>query len=119
MSGLTTHILDLTYGTPASHVEIELYYQENSLSQWQLLKTAVTNSDGRLDQPLLSIKEIKIGSYEILFHIGDYFRRKKIELADPPFLEKVPVRFGIADPATHYHVPLLVSPWGYQVYRGS
>jgi len=129
MSGLTTHILDLTHGTPASDVVIELFYQEAGVtseattraanSDWTLLKTAVTNPDGRLDQPILSGEEMKIGSYELVFHIGDYFRSRKVMVSEPPFLEQVPVRFGIAEPTKHYHVPLLVSPWGYQVYRGS
>lgn len=119
MSGLTTHILDLTHGQPASKVKIELYFSETAQGEWQLLKTAVTNSDGRLDHPFLSEKEIQIGNYELVFHIGDYFRKKEIKLPDPPFLDKIPVRFGISNPESHYHVPLLVSPWGYQVYRGS
>lgn len=119
MSGLTTHILDLTHGQPASDVTIELFFSETPMGEWQLLKTAVTNSDGRLNQPLLSEKEMKIGNYELVFHIGDYFRSKAIELPEPPFLEKVPVRFGIANSKSHYHIPLLISPWGYQIYRGS
>lgn len=122
MSGLTTHILDLTHGIPASNVTVELYFQEEKKStslDWTLLKTAKTNYDGRLDQPLLSAKEMKIGIYELVFHIGDYFLSRKIPLPNPPFLNTVPVRFAIADTERHYHVPLLVSPWGYQVYRGS
>ena len=119
MSGLTTHILDLTHGKPAANVKIELYYSESSSSTWQLLQTAVTNADGRLDGPLLTGEDAKTGTYEIIFHIGDYFRNQSIELPEPPFLDQVPVRFGLASPASHYHVPLLVSPWGYQVYRGS
>lgn len=119
MSGLTTHILDLTHGTPAENVTIELYYLEEASSKWQLIKKAVTNSDGRLDSPLLSAEEANIGNYELLFHIGDYFRNQNVELPEPPFLNQIPVRFGLANPEKHYHVPLLVSPWGYQVYRGS
>ncbi|KAA9028583.1 hydroxyisourate hydrolase [Niallia endozanthoxylica] len=118
MTGITTHILDLTHGTPASHVKIELFIQEGT-SGWKHLKTTATNDDGRLDVPLLTEEEMKIGVYELIFHIGEYFRRKDIPLPDPPFLELVPVRFGISDVNRHYHVPLLVSPWGYQVYRGS
>lgn len=119
MSGLTTHILDLTHGKPAKNVVIELYFLNEDSTEWQLLKTTVTNSEGRLNSPLLSAEEVKIGNYELIFHIGDYFRNQNLELPDPPFLEKVPVRFGLADLLDHYHVPLLVSPWGYQVYRGS
>ncbi|MEQ2526796.1 hydroxyisourate hydrolase [Bacillaceae bacterium CLA-AA-H227] len=117
MTGLTTHILDLTHGTPASNVTIELYFYGEH--EWQFLTSAVTNSNGRLDEPLLSEEDTKIGTYELVFHIGDYFRSKALELPELPFLDKVPVRFSIADTTAHYHVPLLVSPWGYQVYRGS
>jgi 5-hydroxyisourate hydrolase len=117
MSGLTTHVLDLSHGQPASHVKVELYYSE--AQEWQLIKTVVTNSDGRLNEPLLSENEVKIGTYELIFHVGDYFRSKNIDLQNPAFLENIPVRFGIADLERHYHVPLLISPWGYQVYRGS
>jgi 5-hydroxyisourate hydrolase len=117
MTGLSTHILDLTHGTPASNVTIQLYFQNQS--EWKLIKTAVTNSDGRLDTPFLLEEEMKIGNYELLFHIGDYFNSKNIEQLDYPFLGSIPIRFGISDPKAHYHVPLLVSPWGYQTYRGS
>ncbi|QGQ45407.1 hydroxyisourate hydrolase [Metabacillus sediminilitoris] len=117
MSGLTTHVLDLSHGQPASHMKVKLYYSE--AQEWQLIKTVVTNSDGRLNEPLLSENEVKIGTYELVFHVGDYFRSKNIELQNPAFLEQVPVRFGIANLKHHYHVPLLISPWGYQVYRGS
>ncbi len=118
MTGITTHILDLTHGIPASHVKIELFIQEET-SGWTHVKTTATNEDGRLDDPLLTEEEMKIGNYELIFHVGGYFRNKGITLPDPPFLELVPVRFGISDINKHYHVPLLVSPWGYQVYRGS
>lgn len=119
MSGLTTHILDLTHGKPAENVKIELFFLNEDSNTRQLIKKAVTNSDGRLDTPLLTGDEAKIGNYELIFHIGEYFSIQNIELPDPPFLEKVPVQFGIANLEAHYHVPLLVSPWGYQVYRGS
>jgi 5-hydroxyisourate hydrolase len=119
MSGVTTHILDLTHGRPAAGVTIELYFLETPLGHRQLLKTAVTNSDGRLDQPLLLGKEMKTGTYELIFHIGDYFRSKNLELPEPAFLDQVPVRFGVSNAESHYHVPLLISPYGYQIYRGS
>lgn len=121
MSGITSHILDLTHGQPASDVTIDLYFSESleSRGNWKWLITANTNSDGRLDQPLLSGKEMKRGHYELIVHIGDYFRSKALDLPDPSFLEQVPIRFGVANPFGHYHVPLLISPWGYQVYRGS
>ncbi|USK85870.1 hydroxyisourate hydrolase [Peribacillus asahii] len=119
MTGLTTHILDLSHGQPAANVKIELYYFEPTSNERKLIRTAVTNEDGRCDAPLLSDEEVTAGSYELLFYIGEYFRNKEVVLPDPPFLEQIPVRFGISNPAAHYHVPLLVSPWGYQVYRGS
>ena len=117
MAGLTTHILDLTHGTPAANVTIQLSKFEGPTPL--ILKTVITHDDGRLNEPLLSADEIKTGEYELLFNIGDYFREKGVTLPDPAFLDKVSIRFGIADPASHYHVPLLISPWGYQVYRGS
>lgn len=117
MKGLTTHILDLTHGHPAAEVNIELYRWEESTRQ--LLKTATTNLDGRLDEPILSLNNMSSGEYELLFYIGDYFRKKGVQLSDPAFLDKVSVRFGIDSTFSHYHIPLLVSPWGYQVYRGS
>ncbi|MFB9759887.1 hydroxyisourate hydrolase [Ectobacillus funiculus] len=118
MKGLTTHILDLTHGHPASEVAIELYRWEGSSTR-RLLNTAATNADGRLDDPLLTFDRMQSGEYELLFYIGDYFRKKGLQLSDPAFLDKVAVRVGISNLASHYHVPLLVSPWGYQVYRGS
>ena len=117
MKGLTTHILDLTHGHPASEVAIELYRWEGSIRR--LLNTATTNADGRLDDPLLTLDHMQSGEYELLFYIGDYFRKKGLQLSNPAFLDKVSVRVGISNSASHYHVPLLVSPWGYQVYRGS
>lgn len=117
MTGLTTHILDLTHGMPAADVLIQLSRLEGSGAT--VIKSAKTNQDGRLDDPLLSKHEIQIGEYELLFYIGDYFRGKDVSLPEPAFLDKVSIRFGIAEEDVHYHVPLLVSPWGYQVYRGS
>lgn len=117
MKGLTTHILDLTHGHPASEVDIELYRWEGSTRR--LLNTAATNSDGRLDSPLLDFHNMRSGEYELLFYIGDYFKKKGLQLSDPAFLDKVSVRIGIDNSSPHYHVPLLVSLWGYQVYRGS
>ncbi|WP_462413256.1 hydroxyisourate hydrolase [Neobacillus sp. Marseille-QA0830] len=119
MTGLTTHILDLTKGAPAANVTIELYFQDEASVEWKHVKTAVTNTDGRLDLPFLTNEEMKPGTYELIFHLGEYFRGNNIELPNPPFLDKIPVRFGINEPSVHYHVPLLVSPFGYQVYRGS
>ena len=83
------------------------------------LKTVATNQDGRTDEPLLSGERIEPGVYELTFHAGDYFRRTGVELTDPPFLDEVVVRFGIADAAGNYHVPLLLAPYSYSTYRGS
>ncbi|WP_078543323.1 hydroxyisourate hydrolase [Litchfieldia alkalitelluris] len=118
MSGLSTHVLDLTHGKPAQNVHLDLYKKDES-SNLIYLKSSLTNKDGRLDSPFLSGEELLLGEYEIVFHIGDYFRTKQLEISEPHFLEKVPVRFCITEINGHYHVPLLVSPWGYQVYRGS
>ena len=87
--------------------------------QPRLLKSVTTNQDGRTDQPLLGADEIKAGPYELVFFVAEYFKEKKAALASVPFLERVPVRFGIADANAGYHVPLLVSPWAYSTYRGS
>ena len=85
------------------------------MSERQSIKTVRTNDDGRTDEPLLSEDEFEAGTYEIVFQVGVYFE----EDGNPPFLGRVPIRFGISDPDSHYHVPLLVSPWSYSTYRGS
>ena len=118
MTGLTTHILDTANGRPAAGVSVELYALGQD-GQRMLLKTAVTNADGRADSPMLGPREIAVGRYELVFHVGDYFARMGNKVADPPFLQQVPVQFAIAEPDAHYHVPLLVAPWGYTTYRGS
>jgi 5-hydroxyisourate hydrolase len=84
-----------------------------------VLKTLRTNADGRADEPLLEGEDFAAGVYELLFDVGEYFEAQGVETPMPPFLDHVPVRFGVADPAAHYHVPLLVSPWAYSTYRGS
>ncbi|RYM05046.1 2-oxo-4-hydroxy-4-carboxy-5-ureidoimidazoline decarboxylase [Sporolactobacillus sp. THM7-7] len=114
---LTTHILDLTHGRPAANVRIDVF--EVNGTALELLRSDKTNKDGRIDQPLLDAEAFHPGTYELHFHIGDYFRRKGVPQNKRPFLDTVVVRFGVADASEHYHVPLLVSPWGYQVYRGS
>ena len=118
MAGLTTHVLDVSRGQPADGVRVELY-ELASGSDRKLVADVVTNSDGRTDKPLVSADEARAGQFELVFHAGDYFRRRHAELADPPFLDIIPIRFGVADPRAHYHVPLLVSPWSYSTYRGS
>jgi 5-hydroxyisourate hydrolase len=118
LAGLTTHVLDVAIGQPAQGVRIELYELANG-SDRKLIADVVTNADGRTDRPLMSADEARAGLFELVFHAGDYFRRRRAELADPPFLDIIPIRFGVADPQAHYHVPLLVSPWSYSTYRGS
>jgi 5-hydroxyisourate hydrolase len=116
MGRLTTHVLDTARGMPAAGMTIELYALASGRA---LIKTAVTNTNGRTDQPMLDETAFKPGPYELVFAVADYFRAARIELSQPPFLDQVPIRFAIADPQAHYHVPLLVSPWSYTTYRGS
>jgi 5-hydroxyisourate hydrolase len=117
-AGLTTHVLDTAHGRPAAGVRIDLSVVEPD-GRTRLLKTVTTNADGRCDAPLLAGAELAVGRYELLFHVAAYFRAAGVPLTDPPFYEHVPVRFAIPEPAGHYHVPLLVSPYGYVTYRGS
>jgi len=114
---ISTHVLDTVSGTPATGVRVVL--TERGASAVGLLKETITNADGRTDEPLLSEAPLRIGAYEIAFHIGAYFAAKGMAAASPPFLDVVPVRFAIAEPEGHYHVPLLASPWSYSTYRGS
>jgi 2-oxo-4-hydroxy-4-carboxy-5-ureidoimidazoline decarboxylase len=114
---LSSHMLDTYHGRPAAGVTIELF--EVGKSARALLTQAVTNRDGRPERPLISDGPLRIGTYELLFHIGDYFRSCGVTRDARPFLDQVPVRFGIAQPEGHYHVPLVASPWSYSVYRGS
>ena len=114
---LSTHVLDTAHGCPAAGMKIELWSFTDE--ERTLVTTAKTNADGRTDAPLLAGDEMKIGSYEIIFFVGDYFAAKSTGLPKNRFLDKVPVRFGIADAGASYHVPLLCSPWAYSTYRGS
>lgn len=117
MSGsLTTHVLDTANGKPAAGISVDLYVVEGE--ERRLLKATRTDVDGRTDEPLLSREEFAAGLYEIVFDVAGYFS-VWMDLPEPPFLGHVPIRFGIADPDAHYHVPLLVSPWSYSTYRGS
>lgn len=113
---LTTHVLDTAAGRPAAGLEIALYRLEKDARVH--LKTVRTNADGRCDAPLLAGEDFATGEYELVFHAGDYLRAKGVALPSPAFLDIVPIRFGMAEPA-HYHVPLLLSPYGYSTYRGS
>jgi 5-hydroxyisourate hydrolase len=110
---LSTHVLDLTTGRPAAGMRIELWGLDGKAT---LLKAVVTNLDGRTDEPLLASAGMTVGTYELLFFVKDYFVTHH---KDSPFLDRVPVRFAIADAKATYHVPLLVTPWAYQTYRGS
>jgi 5-hydroxyisourate hydrolase len=114
---LTTHVLDTAHGCPAGGMRIELWSLDGP--EPTLITTAKTNADGRTDTPLLAADEMKSGHYEILFFVGDYFATKTSSLPKVRFLDKVPVRFGLADAGGSYHVPLLCSPWSYSTYRGS
>lgn len=117
MGRLTTHVLDTTQGQPARGMAVELYRLEGG--QAVLLKSAHTNQDGRLDAPLLEGQSMRPGCYRLVFSVAAYFKGREAPLPEPNFLDRVPIDFGIADPAAHYHVPLLVSPWSYSTYRGS
>ncbi|MCY0094078.1 hydroxyisourate hydrolase [Hoeflea ulvae] len=114
---LTTHVLDTARGCPAAGMAIELMRIEGVTHH--LVKTVHTNADGRVDAPLLSGSELAAGVYELVFHAGDYLRYAGDPLPEPAFLDTIPIRFGIADIGAHYHVPLLISPYGYSTYRGS
>lgn len=114
---LSTHVLDTHAGRPAVGLAIELY--ELTGERYHRAATAVTNADGRTDQPLIGGRPLPIGRYELRFAVGDHFRRRGIEAGDPPFLDIVPLRFSVAEPEGHYHVPLLCTPWSYSTYRGS
>jgi 5-hydroxyisourate hydrolase len=116
-SKLSTHVLDIANGCPAESMQIELWYLSDN--KMRLLKTVRTNANGRTDQPLLSAEEIKTGHYELMFFVGEYFVGKGGGQSQIRFLDRVPVRFGIADANASYHVPLLCSPWAYSTYRGS
>ncbi len=114
---ISTHVLDNVSGKPAQGVTISLY--EIGASARGLLAKAVTNSDGRTDQPFVSGAPLRIGTYELQFEVAAYFKAKETTQAEPAFLDVVPIRFSVAEPEGHYHVPLLVTPWSYSTYRGS
>ena len=116
MGRLTTHVLDTALGCPATGVEIVLYRVTPELLE---LAREHSNADGRLDNPILEGDAFAPGVYELVFQAGAYFRSLNLDIPEPPFVDEVVLRFGIADAGQHYHVPLLVSPWAYSTYRGS
>lgn len=117
MASLSTHVLDTARGKPAAGLEINLYAIEGA--ERRLLKTVKTNANGRTDEPLLSGDAMETGIYELVFAAGAYLRSQQESLPNPPFLDQVVIRFGVADARGHYHVPLLLSAYGYSTYRGS
>jgi 5-hydroxyisourate hydrolase len=112
---LTTHVLDTAHGCPGAGIVVRLYADDGAVP---LVETR-TNPDGRCDAPLLEGAALKRGRYVLAFEAGAYFRAQGVKLAEPPFLDVVRIAFGVADEGAHYHVPLLVSPYGYSTYRGS
>ena len=120
MSRLTTHILDTSHGAPAHGVSISVFKVDEGVEGGRSqMASAITNDDGRCDSPLLEGDDFVSGVYELEFEIGAYFRARGVVLSDPPFLDNVVLRVGISNADQHYHVPLLVSPFGYSTYRGS
>ncbi len=116
MGRLTTHVLDTAHGRPGAGIRIELFRIGKSR---EAVTSAVTNEDGRCERPLLEGGALTAGAYELVFHAGKYFAGRGVALPVPPFLDEVVIRFGIASTDEHYHVPLLISPYGYSTYRGS
>ena len=113
MTKLTTHALDIYSGKPAKGMKVDVYFVSEKREK---IKSVVLNNDGRPDEVL--VETIKTGNYELVFHVGEYFK-KIVELQNPTFLNEVSVKFGVSNPKEKYHVPLLVSPWSYSTYRGS
>jgi 5-hydroxyisourate hydrolase len=115
--GLTTHMLDVASGKPAEGVRIDFSVLEGGA--YQLIRTVHTNADGRNAEPLLTPETMKVGEYQLVFHLAEYFTKQGTVLPNPPFLDKAVIQFGMADVTSHYHVPLLASPWSFTTYRGS
>ena len=115
MTKLTTHVLDTYSGKPGKDIKVDVYYVSSKRDK---LNSVVLNNDGRSEKPLVQGSDFKEGEYELVFFVGDYFK-KITNLPETPFLDEVVIRFGISNPNEHYHVPLLVSPWSYSTYRGS
>ncbi len=117
MGHLSTHVLDTAHGCPAAGMKVTLLREAGS--GFEALKAVTLNADGRTDGKLLEGATMATGRYRLLFEVADYFRARGVVLPEPPFIDRVPLDFGIADVAAHYHVPLLVSPFSYATYRGS
>ncbi len=115
---LSTHVLDTHLGKPGIGVAVELW-ELPADGEGRLIARGATNADGRTDAPLIGGRPVPIGVYELRFAVGDYFKARGLALADPPFLDIVPIRFSVAEPEGHYHVPLVCTPWSYSTYRGS
>jgi len=115
---LSTHVLDTHSGKPAAGISVVLT-ELSDLGEARVVARAITNSDGRTDQPLIGGRPVPIGRYELMFAVGTYFAGRGVSLSDPPFLDQIPLRFSVSDPEGHLHVPLLVTPWSFATYRGS
>ena len=115
---LSTHVLDTHSGKPAAGIAVELV-ELAELGASRVVTRMVTNSDGRTDHPLIGGRPVPIGRYELNFSVGPYFRERNVPMSDPPFLDRIPLRFAVSEPEGHLHVPLLVTPWSYATYRGS
>lgn len=117
MAGITTHVLNTVTGKPGTGMRIDFSMLEGDT--WRLVKSVHANADGRTDEMILAPEHTRVGQYELLFYVDEYFRAQGMALPDPPFLDQVPVRFSVSDPRRHYHVPMLVSAWSCATYRGS
>jgi 5-hydroxyisourate hydrolase len=117
MGKLTTHVLDTSAGMPAAGMRVD--FAAVGGAGVDPIATVYTNANGRTDKPLLADDAMRVGEFELIFHVAAYFRGQNRDLPDPPFLDRVPIRFAIADASAHYPVPLLCSPWAYSTYRGS
>ncbi|HEX6364352.1 MAG TPA: hydroxyisourate hydrolase [Albitalea sp.] len=117
MGRLTTHVLDTMNGCPAAGMAVELYRLDGEAAT--LLKRLALDDDGRAGAPLLEGADFRAGRYRLVYAVAAYFRARGAALPEPPFIDRVPIDFGIADERAHYHVPLLASPWAYSTYRGS
>jgi 5-hydroxyisourate hydrolase len=119
MGRLSTHVLDTAHGCPAAGMAVALYRADDAGAGWTLVRELRLNADGRTDGPLLDAASMAVGRYRLCFSVAAYFRARGVSLPEPPFIDVVPLDFGIADVEGHYHVPLLASPWSYSTYRGS